>query len=90
MYWIKWQVLELRLGDFVEVNLGAEDDETEDHFGVMQIVELFEDIQASLHTGIHFAKEQRMQCLWQDQQHPQNDTLHQMEVNNDISLTWIQ
>ena len=45
-------MLELRLGDFVEVNLGAEDDETEDHFGVMQIAELFEDIQVSLHIKL--------------------------------------
>ena len=45
-------MLELRLGDYVEVSLGAEDDESEDRFGVMQIVELFEDTQVSQNGGL--------------------------------------
>lgn len=41
------QVLELKLGDFVELNLGAEYDteEGQEYLGVMQITELFEDTQ---------------------------------------------
>ena len=44
------QVLEVVLGDFVEVMLG-EDEDGEDHCGVMEVVELFEDNQAWQHNS---------------------------------------
>ena len=44
------QVLEVVLGDFVEVMLG-EDEDGEDHCGVMEVVELFEDDQAWQHNS---------------------------------------
>ena len=60
------QVLELKLGDFVELNLGAEYDteEGQEYLGVMQITELFEDTQVVM-MRCHSSSLHRLQICFQ-------------------------